>query len=400
MDKPFDRVTFFDREKPISTDWNRFQGQADRTLRDVMAAVLAGRATDSSYAAIPRSGFLPNGFRVLANNPNAMSVIVYPGIGFKFDVADVPDNIGLPEVPAMFGVTDLSYFKPLVLMTPQIFAVPTAPPATNSRIDIIEVRQDRYFTDVDAARRQLVRTGPESAQFDPVAAYKTLSWVLDGKVGSVQAPADSTEPLSYKIGVAANPGVAPATTAGYVKLAEIRVGTAVTVIEENKIIDRRRYLGPGGIVRGSARFRVEWNAGAPIITLRSNTFPPDVQVGAKAFGTPQRAALQWHILAGEATEVTATAQVTPYVSTFGAGQGIISFSSPYLAGGVEYIQDVDAGLQTSMAASTPALAGALGAKVITGLVEARYIDNVPTVNITSGLLEDVEIQISADIAYT
>lgn len=399
MNQPYDRTLYFRREKPDSSDWNRHQGELDMALRETLSAFLAGKATDSSHAALPSSRFFPNAFRVQALAPASMFVQVYPGIGYHYLPSDLPDDIGVVDTPSYFGVTDLAVLKPLVLRTPQQFAVPAAPPATNTRIDIIEVRADRYMTDIDASRRELVQNG-QNVSFDPVAAYKTLSFVLDGRVGSVQAPADSADPISYKIGVAANPGVAPATTAGYIKIGEIRVGTAVTAIEENKVIDRRKYLGYGGVIHGGARFRVEWNGGAPIVTLRSASLPPDVIIGAVAWpvGGPQRSALRFYVVAGEATEVAVNANVTRLTGTPSTAQHFATVTGPQTVGGA-YILDADATMQTEAAACTPAVPLAIGAKVITFDVEGRYVD-IGAINVTNALLEDTEIQVTLDIAYT
>ena len=398
MEKPFDRVPYIVREKPDSTDWNRQESQHDRTLRDVLATFLSGRPTDASYAALARSGFFPVAFKVLPAAPASMVVNVLPGLGFHYLPADAPANIGLTESPQMLGISDLAALKPLVLNSIHQFAVPTAPPATNTRIDIIEVKADRYFTDIDSSRRQLVVVG-DTANFDPTAMYKTLSFVLDGRTGVVQAPADSTKAISYKIGVEANPGVVPATTAGYIKIGEVRVGTAVTAIEENKIVDRRKLLAYGGVINGTARFRMQWNGGAPIFTLRSCSLPPDVQIGVLNLAAPQRSAVRFYVVAGEATEVGVTAQVTNLTGVPAVTEYVGTVCS-VSATGLEWIQDVDSTIQTNMAAATPAIQAGIGQKVITGIVEGRYINNGGTINSTNGLLEDTEIQIKLAISYT
>lgn len=224
----FDRTIINPREKPLSSDINQAQSQLDRALRLFMQELLA----DGSTGAL-REGFLNAGLKAVENSPAAMSVIVTKGVGFQ-------DNSGLiaTAIDGVVGLDDRESYKPVVLQDNHTFTVPTAPVAPNTRIDIIEV-QASYLTTDPSTRSILNET---TGAFDPTSVNKIITWLLDGRTGSVSAPSDSTQPLSYKVGVAANPGVAPATTSGYIKLCEIAVGSGVTTIVNANITDSRAVL--------------------------------------------------------------------------------------------------------------------------------------------------------------
>lgn len=241
MDLPFDRTNIGLRERPVSSDINRAESQVYRTITDLMQQLIGGGATS------PHSGFIGGGLSVSALSPAAMSVQVTPGIGFVYDATDLPSNIGATDLEA---VDDLSPYKPLVLMGPVQFAVPAAPIGPNTRIDIIEVRVNRLLVD-STPREQL---DVPSKTFLAHNFYKTLTFALDGFSGSVASPAASVAAISYKIGTAAFPGLAPATTPGYIKLCEINVGSGVVVINPADIIDKRTKLSPAGAYIGRQMF--------------------------------------------------------------------------------------------------------------------------------------------------
>lgn len=272
MNNPFDRMNIGLRERPLSSDLNRMQSQHDRTIREVCRALLSGRASNTSSALQSRHGFIGTGFRVVPSNPAAMSVQVSAGHGFMYDAVDLPSDIGATDLE---GVDDLSPYKPVALMSPITFAVPAAPGAPNSRIDIIEVKVDRRLENA-LTRRQL---DVATKTYLDHSFFKTLAWVLDGRTGIVTSPANSTAGLSYKIGTAANPGTVPATTAGYVKIAQVHVSNTTITITGAELSDWRPMLGDGGIIRGSISWRQRWNAGTPIVDIKNIIAPPGVDVG-------------------------------------------------------------------------------------------------------------------------
>lgn len=385
MDGPFDRTTIGFREKPSSTDHNRQFSQADRTLRDVLAAVLFGRTSDSDESERLVDGFLARGFQVVPDSPASMDVTVRAGFGFQSLPADVPADIGADD---LLGVDDLSPVKPLVLTAAQTFTVPTAPVAPDSRIDIIEVRAERVLADSETRRQFDEASGAMAAH----AFYKTLTFLLDGKVGFVADPSDSTEPISYKTGTPANPGVAPATTTGYVKIAEILVDSGVTSVDEDAIIDRRALLAPGGSVRVSARYRVQWNGGAPTVTMKSIIAPPGVKVSVWP-ATSQRGLHSIYVVGGEPTEATAVASVT------GASSGAINALHVGTSGAAtELVGTIDSTEQGHLAAGTPAETVAIGATRVAALITPLN-QAAGTTSITAVALEDLVFSVEFDIAY-
>ena len=226
---PFDRVIINSREKPLSADINKMQSQLDRALRFFAKTVF------SSVAGAPKSGFSAGGFKAVESSPQALSVVLKAGLGFQDNPTDLPSDIN-----GITGLDDIDSYKPLPLLSDLTVPIPTAPAGPNSRIDIIEVRADRLVT--DSQGRDIFNVTTE--EFQSSLVDKTLEFLLDGsKLGTVNDPAPSTSPLSLKVGVAANPGVAPVTTAGYIKIAEVFVDSAVTVITDLDITDSRTLLG-------------------------------------------------------------------------------------------------------------------------------------------------------------
>lgn len=287
-DAPFDQTNIGLRERPVSSDWNRNASQSARTLREVLQRALEAATivrdvsgfvvSPSPPVGAPVTGFVGSGLYVTPANPVAMSVVVNPGVGFIYDAVDIPTNIGATDLEQ---VNDLGAYKPVPLLAPVTFAVPVAPGAPNSRIDIIEVRTNRHLTD-STTRRQL-DPGTES-YFDHVFS-KTLSYLIDGNTGTVTSPAASTAALSYKVGVAANPGLMPATTAGYTKIAEIYVPNGTTSIAVTKIADQRVIAAPGGVIEVSVQFHLSWNTGSPTVKIESVIAPPSVEVLVKPEAT-------------------------------------------------------------------------------------------------------------------
>lgn len=396
MDQPFDRANIGFREKLVSQDLNRQASQFDRTIRYLLEHMLAGRSTNDAEGAVPRDAFVGTGMLLAPAAPAAMTVVVSPGLGFHHLPADVPSDIGVPD---LMMVDDLAAYKPLVLGgAGASFAVPTAPTAPNTRIDIIEVRANRALVDSETRRQLNDATGA----FDPHDYYKTLSWILDGLTGTVSAPANSTAAISYKVGVAANPGVAPSVSPGYVKLGEVLVGSGATSIAANKLVDRRRLLAHGGVVHGSARARVVHNAGSPTLTWSSVCAPPGVKIAAAPFSPAQRGAIKLYILGGEITNVGLSVQPIATTALVNTTSALVGVTSP-MTSGVSYIQTVDSTLQTALAAATPSIAAAIGQKVVVVLAEPRMIIDsgagTTDVNSTDGSLEDVEVSIAFDLAY-
>ena len=247
-DKAFDRTITNERERPLSSDQNQALSQQDRVLRDMLQELCAPRfSTGIDLATTPTSGFIGDGFKVRAESPASMNVTVANGFGFLYNAGDVPAAIG-----GVVGLDDRSSYKPVYLSANEVIAVDAAPGAGNNRIDIIEVNYYRRAENLLSRAVLNVGTGV----FAPLNIYKTLSFLLDGHSGRVVTPNPSTAAIGYKVGTAAAAGgeVAPATTAGYTKIAEIHVVGGVANIAANAVADYRRMLYAGGIGRASARW--------------------------------------------------------------------------------------------------------------------------------------------------
>lgn len=226
---PFDRTIINVREKPLSTDINQAQSQLDRALRFFAEQLFSDSITGS-----PKNGFIGKGLQVGEDSPAGMSVVVRRGLGFQTDA-----TLSVSAIDSIVGLDDLHDYKLLPLLNNHTFSVATAPISPNTRIDIIEVKAS-YLTQ-DPSTRGILNT--VTGAFDPTSINKILSHLLDGRTGTVVSPASSTAPLSYKQGVAGNPGSLPSTTSGYIKIAEIAVGSDVTSITDSDITDSRPLVG-------------------------------------------------------------------------------------------------------------------------------------------------------------
>jgi hypothetical protein len=361
MDQPFDRTNIGLRERPSSGDFNQLQGQLYRTITHMARLMLSPRSSNTSSASSPRTGFMADGLRVVPTSPAAMTVNVTPGLGFYNDPLDMPSQLGAPD---LVNVNDLSQQHPLPLQNVLSFAVPAAPGAPNSRIDIIEVRTDRRLED-PSTRRQLDES---TRSFLDHVFFKTLVYSLDGRSGIVIDPNPSTAGISYKVGTAANPGVAPATTAGYVKIADINIGNATTSITGNGIADRRPILAPHGMIHGAIRWRQQYNAGSPTATIQSIIAPPGVDVGVKPDPAGKSTGFLY-ISAGEITQVMLNAQAvaTNSLTSLTYKTGFTGIGS--------LIASMTSGDQAGPNAATPPLFIGVGQKTVVATYDAFYQDS-------------------------
>lgn len=391
MQAPFDRSNIGVRERATSGDLNRAESQLDRTIRDLMLTLMSGRSI-TSRAAVPYSGFIGDGFRVVPTSPVGLSVQVLPGFGFVHDPVDLPVDIGAPDFAS---IDDRSAFKPVFLLAPAVFAVPAAPPAGQSRIDIIEVRADRRLEDPQT-RRQLA--SGSNTFFDHVF-NKTLAWGLDGRVGMVDNPNPSTAGLSYKIGAPAVTGteVEPSTTAGYVKIGRISVGPTVTTIDNDVLVDRRPLLHDGGVVPFSARWRLQWNGGSPIVTALAMAAPPGVQLSMGA--TAARGAGIIYVLGGEILRATLDIRVFKSLVQPNPDRFVLGFQEGEGIGGAIVLQ-VSAAAQTDLATnSTPAVSVGIGTPYARERFFSRFVTATGTSNNTDASLEDMIVNVSGGLQY-
>lgn len=263
---PWDQVILNVRERPLSTDMNQQWSQSTRSLREVLKYLFGRRTANANPTLAAADGFLGDSFRVGPESPASMNIVVRAGYGFQNNGSDVPAAIS-----SITGLDDRSSYKPLVLNAAQIIAVPTADP-TDPRIDIVEVAYDRYTT--DSSSRDVLDTG--TGQFVATLVSKTLAFLQDGRT-SVNGAAK----INYKTGTPAVSPAAPSTTAGYIKIAEVRVDALATSIAENKITDLRKMLFPGGIGMASGTVTMPATGVSLLPTLSNLQAPPGVDVIAR-----------------------------------------------------------------------------------------------------------------------
>lgn len=230
---PFDREIFNAREKLLSGDFNLSQTTSDLALRSLIDSVFSGRSLQGlsqSRESVFEARFFADSFKVKASLFEAMGVFVSSGIGFSKTTGD-----SVVDIDGISGLNDESRIKPFVLNESQSFTVPING-SVSTRVDIIEVAYSRLVGD-SQLRSVLNQT---TGGFESSAINKNLGWALDGLTGIVVAPSTSTEPLSYKQGI---PGAGlPATTTGYVKIAEIYVAPGTVNIEGSNIADTRKQM--------------------------------------------------------------------------------------------------------------------------------------------------------------
>jgi hypothetical protein len=386
-DNPFDHTNYGLRERPVSADWNQLSSQLYMTIREVHRYLHDTRVSNISSAAQSVNSFHDAGLSVVPSSPAAMSVIVSSGLGFLYAPTDIPTNLGATDLES---VDDLSPYKPLLVQSPLTFAVPVAPASPNSRIDIIEVRNPRRLENT-IPRRQL---DPNTLQYDDHVFFKTLAYQIDNtQMGVVTDPASSIAPLSYKVGTAANPGLVPTTSPGYIKIAEILVANTTTSITGSNIVDRRTLLGVGGVVRAESRFRLQWNSGSPTVTHIAMTAPPGVQVSVLPLTAGRGSATVW-ITAGE---IAAASMTVTGASLVGSGPPPMHFGQQVVGGvGSNLVQSLSSGAFTTPA--TPPIAGAVGQKAATAFLRAYELTaGGPDPNTAN--VEDVVFNLQFSLSY-
>lgn len=235
---PFDREVFNPRERPLSPDQNLLASYADLEMREVFANSFLKRVSLSDDGNAPmitagQAKFLGDGFRVKAASPAAMQVVVRSGLGWI--------NSGSSDlsIGGLSGMDDRSLYKPLSLTANEVIVVPAAPGVGLERTDIIEVAVDRRLA--DSTSREILNPGTGIFAAGPI--NKTLTYNQNGR-----SSVNGSGSINYKTGTpaAAGTSVAPATTAGYVKISEVLVDAGVTTIVQNKIKDLRSMMWANG----------------------------------------------------------------------------------------------------------------------------------------------------------
>ncbi len=256
----FDRQVINTRERPLSSDINAAQSQVDRTLREFARSLFSARVgfSTSDLTGNPPNGFLGSAFKARASAVPGLSVVLDKGIGFEY-LVDPASGVG-----GVSGVDDLSEFKPLCLLVDTTIAGIAAGDGANPRIDIIEVRMNRALG--NPLSRDVLNPG--TGVFVATSVNKTLSFTQDGSVGVVTDPAASTAAISYKQGIPGAVPVEPTVTAGYVKIATLKIPAALAAITKSNIIDQRPILCPAGLDKFHCDFTVPIGAATPPSGLR------------------------------------------------------------------------------------------------------------------------------------
>jgi hypothetical protein len=301
----------------------------------------------SPASGAPLDGFMGAGFMVTPVSPLAMQVSLAAGVGFHYDIIDTPTDID-----GVSDLDDLSRWKPIYSNAAVALNVPAAPGGPNTRIDIIEVKSYRRRADTDTRDVLNVATGV----FEPKSVLKTLAWDVQGDIGYVVSPANSTTAIGYKTGVAGSPGVVPATSPGYIKVAEIQVGSSVLTIDADKIVDARQLLFPGNCM--TAAILMTTPVSGPLTPMLEEAIcPPGLQPVAVTQSLTNAEA-DLYIIGSMPTSYIPIAQVS-------IANSPTIVTAPYLKA-VPSVVTVDSSLQTLLggAQASPATKVAVGQKVV------------------------------------
>lgn len=362
---PFDREVINTRERPLSSDVNLVGSYADQAVKYFLEQHYGRRtSTTDPTSQGAGTGFIGDALRPRAASSPAMTVELAAGLGFIDDAALIASSVG-----GVSGVDDLSRLRTLVLTATETLVVPAADP-TNPRIDIIEVaaRQDL----ADSTSRHILN--PSTGVFAPSNVFKTLTHVLDGQTGTVAAGSDSVTPIGYKTGTPAGSPSAPATTTGYVKIAEVLVGAAVSSIDNDVIKDLRAPLWVHGMAEVIVRGRFVLSTDT--ITVDMVSAPPGVRVGFRSDGSDAFL----YVFVDDASAYKWTTH--GYVSWETSATGLITGSS-YVIGQPLSGSPVAAGLQTTL--GTAAISNALPLDVAVG---QEFLGSTLTMRNVTAALDD------------
>jgi len=348
----WDRQIVNTRERPRSGDLNTLQAQLDRTIRETVMRLFQARDWSNDKAFVHVPGFIGDGLKVREPAAPGMAVVVREGLGFYDLPGDVP-----AAVSGVDGLDDLSPYKPLPLMADTtISSIPTC--GAQPRIDIVEVRLSRVPG--NPLSRDVLNTG--TGVFDATSVNKTLAFSLDGSVGIVTDPSNSTAAISYKVGTPGATPAAPAGTPGYITVANVVVPALATAITRGMIIDRRLILHMYGMMPFAVKATIPTGLTSPPTNVLPDV-PPGVEVvvvkdtPSASPGTNNRFSV-WVIggdfgayrkgnMDGQAVKAAYSATETLSVQTLGTVFGALS------SGDVASLANANT--------STPALAFAVGA---------------------------------------
>jgi hypothetical protein len=339
-------------ERPVSTDINQAQSMVHRSLMLVLQEMLRGRASESDDSfTLPASGFLGDAFRLRPSSPTSMVLRLVPGLGVLYLPADTPTAIN-----GVTGLDDLSVTKPVLLAADQLITVPTADPS-NPRIDILEVKLNRVVGGSEVRGVFNVAT----KVFDPTLVSKLLGYTLDGSL-----TINGSGALNYKTG---SPNVSPsppATDAGYIKIAEVRVGTGVTALDLDVVNDQRIMVWPGSQAQVGANFVMQGTGSLKPANMYVNA-PP----GMNVLTVGQN-------LTGQVVDVYIMSGGNSMKGSFSLMAELASFTGPVRAWMSNYgVVTVDSALQTALAGANanPTAKVAIGQKLYKATVNSLPADS-------------------------
>lgn len=248
--QPFDRTIAYPLERPLIDDILQGASTADFALRFFLRYF---------YSLFSGSGFVGTSFKVLPSGPST-SVIMSDGIGLVNDAVSVPVAIN-----GVVGLDDRAILKPIVVEGGGISIPVPAPPGSDARIDLVEVKYARRVTD-PASRDQFDES---VGDFVPNLLSKTLSFCLR----AADLTYNGVGALNYKTGTPAASPVAPTVSAGYVAVAQVRVASGATSYDGDVINDLRKVLWPSPAT-ATARFRI--GPSTPAGLLLASATPPGI----------------------------------------------------------------------------------------------------------------------------
>lgn len=191
-------------EKIVSEDLNDLQKAIHQSLYDKILYPLLQR----------QDGFLGDSF--LVERVDSSSVSIRAGRGFMYDASQVSPN---PKYQAVQLNNDTT-------LTLGVNEWDSAPSAPNNRIDIIVVRSKEVVVESQSRFIKTAGTGPIVSQtVDKITEQLVEIDVVEGEPDLVP--------------------VAPATPAGWLKIAEVYVTGGTGINSSNDITDSRQVLLPG-----------------------------------------------------------------------------------------------------------------------------------------------------------
>lgn len=372
--KPFDREIVNNLERPISADINQIGTYADQEIRHVLWNLFATRSSLSSDVAINQplalsAAFIGAGFKVRGST-SALQITLDAGLGF------LNDNASATGVSSITGVDDVEKIKPLTLTATETITVPSAD-VTNPRIDIVEVKFDRRLT--DSTFRDILT--PSTGLFTQTSVSKTLTYNQNNR-----SSVGGSGSINYKSGTPAAGPSAPSADAGYVTIAQVYVPANATAIGPTGVMDLRRLLFQGGIMRIGGMVNV--GPSGTTTSLKALSAPPGVEVTAYTSATSGSSSSALPILAikvGDATQF----RYDDVGTTAMAGSCVISqtqvITTPLLSE-VQLVNGVNQSVATLLSRSIPPIMAMVGQPLLSVAL------GTPGVSGTTRFLFDINVQ--------